>query len=165
MPASTVGRPGAPNGARQRVLLVTSPGGHLVQLKALEGWWQEHQRVWVTFDAADVRSALAGERIVAAHHPTTRNLLNLVRNTVLAFRLLRRDRPDLVVSAGAGVAVPFFWLAWLLGIRTVYLEVFDRIDSPTLTGRLCYPVATHFLVQWEEQRQFYPEGINVGTLL
>ena len=59
---------------------------------------------------------------------------NLVRNTVLALRVLRRDRPDVIVSSGAGVAVPFFVLGRLLGVPTVYLEVFDRIDCATLTG-------------------------------
>lgn len=168
MPVQPLGvRTGDSDGshASRRVLLATSPGGHLVQLQALEDWLRNHQRVWVSFDAADVRSALEGERLVAAYHPTTRNLWNLLRNTVLAFRLLRRHRPDLIVSAGAGVAVPFFWFAWAMGIPTVYLEVFDRIDSATLTGRLCYPVATHFLLQWEEQRRFYPDGVHVGCVL
>jgi beta-1,4-N-acetylglucosaminyltransferase len=70
-----------------------------------------------------------------------------------------------VVSSGAGVAFPFFLLAKLLGKRTVYVEVYDRIDSPTLTGRLCYPFSDLFLLQWEEQRRSYPKGQVIGSLL
>ena len=73
------------------------------------------------------------------------------RETTLAVRLVRRTRPDVVISAGAGVAVPFFVMARLLRIPTVYVEVIDRIDSRTLTGRLCRPLSTRFLVQWPEQ--------------
>ena len=69
------------------------------------------------------------------------------------------------VSTGAAVAVPFFVLGWLRRIPTVYLEVYDRIDSPTLTGRLCRPFARLFCVQWEEQRKFYPGSVVVGPLL
>jgi hypothetical protein len=42
-----------------------------------------------------------------------------------------------------------------LGIPTVYLEVYDRIDSRTLTGRLCRPFADLFCVQWAEQKALY----------
>ncbi len=73
-------------------------------------------------------------------------------------------RPDVVVSDGAGVAFPFFVVARLMRIPTVYLEVYDRIDSPTLTGRLCRPFSSLFLVQWEEQRQFYPGARVIGGL-
>ena len=78
---------------------------------------------------------------------------------------LRSYRPDVVVSSGAGVAFPFFLLAKLFGKRTVYVEVYDRIDSPTMTGRLCYPFSDLFLLQWEEQRRNYPKGRVIGSLL
>ena len=112
-----------------KVLFVCSSGGHLAQLHDLEPWWQHHERGWVTFDSVDATSLLVGERVIWAHHPTTRNLMNALRNLRLAFRLLRRDRPDVVISDGAGVAVPFFLVAKALRIATVYVEVYDRIDS------------------------------------
>ena len=71
----------------------------------------------------------------------------------------------MVVSTGAAVAVPVFYLARLMGIRTVYVEVYDRIDSATLTGRLCRPVADLFLVQWDEQLKLYPNALMIGQLL
>lgn len=148
-----------------RILLVGSSGGHLAQLVALRGWWREHDRRWVTFATADAVSTLPDETVAWAHHPTTRNVPNLLRNLVLAVRVLRDWRPDVVVSSGAGVAVPFFVLARLLGIRTVYLEVYDRVDSRTLTGRLVRPLTDLFLVQWPEQLRLYPGARLVGPLL
>lgn len=148
-----------------KVLLVCSSGGHLTQLYRLKPWWSEHERMWVTFAKADARSLLADEQVTWAFHPTTRNIPNLVRNLWLALRLLPGYRPDVIVSSGAGVALPFFVLGRLLRRRTVYLEVYDRIDSSTLTGRLCYPIADLFLLQWDEQRRCYPKGTVVGQLL
>lgn len=152
-------------GAPPRVLLVGSAGGHLAQLLRLRAWWSGLERTWVTFDKPDAVSLLAGEDVVWAHHPTTRNIPNLARNLVLAVRETRRLRPDLVVSTGAGVALPFFLVARVLRIPTVYVEVFDRIDSPTLSGRLCRPFATRFCVQWPEQQAFYRGSIVIGPLL
>jgi UDP-N-acetylglucosamine:LPS N-acetylglucosamine transferase len=100
-----------------------------------------------------------------AAFPTTRNIPNLFRNTWRAVRILWRERPDVVVSDGAGVGLPFVYVAWLLGIPTVYLEVYDRIELPSLTGRLVYPVVDAFGIQWEEQRRFFPKGIVVGRLI
>jgi UDP-N-acetylglucosamine:LPS N-acetylglucosamine transferase len=150
---------------REHVLLVASSGGHLAQLLALRPWWRERDRTWVTFGTEDARSQLDGERAVWAYHPTTRNLLNLVRNLSLAIRVMRRDRPDVVVSTGAAVAFPFFLVAKVMRVPTVYIEVYDRLDSPTLTGRLCRPITDLFCVQWEEQTRFYPRAQVIGSLL
>jgi UDP-N-acetylglucosamine:LPS N-acetylglucosamine transferase len=150
---------------RRRLLLVCSSGGHLTQLHALEPWWSKHDRMWVTFDKEDARALLEGERVIGAHHPTTRNVPNAVRNFMLARHVFDDYRPDLVVSTGAGVAVPFFLAARRFGARTMYVEVYDRIDSPTLTGRMCYPLSDLFLLQWPEQQRFYPRGKVIGSLL
>lgn len=147
------------------VLLVCSSGGHLAQLHRLESWWRVRDRAWVTFDTDDAVSLLRDEHVIWAHHPTTRNVINLVRNLGIAIREFRRRRWDVVVSDGAGVAVPFFLVARLLGIPTVYLEVYDRIDTLTLTARLCRPLTSLMLVQWEEQLRMYPEAEVTGPLL
>ena len=147
------------------VLLVASSGGHLAQLLALRPWYGGRDRCWVTFDTPDACSVLAGEEVVWAYHPTTRNIRNLLRNAALAARLLRRRTVDAVVTTGAGVALPFVVLARLRGIPTVYIEVYDRLDTPTITARLCRPFLSAMLVQSEEQRRLYPEATVVGHLL
>jgi len=146
-----------------RLLLVCSSGGHLAHLMRLRHWWEQYDRHWVTFDTPDAVAKLAGEDVTWAHHPTTRNGVNLVRNGVQAVRVLRRVRPDLIVSTGAGVAVPYFWLR-PRSIPSVYLEVYDRIETSTLTGRLCRPVTDLFLVQWPEQQLLYPSAVLLGAL-
>lgn len=131
-----------------RVLLVCSPGGHLQQMLALEPAWRDYERAWVTLPGADVSSLLAEEQVTIAHSPTNRNVKNLARNAGLAWRLLRRRRPDAILSTGAGLAVPFFVIGRLLGIRLVYVESVTRTESLSLSGRMVYPVASRFFVQW-----------------
>jgi hypothetical protein len=62
------------------------------------------------------------------------------------------------------VAVPFFYLGKLFGAKTLYIEVYDRIDKPTLSGKLVYPVTDCFVVQWDEMKQVYPKAINLGSI-
>jgi len=147
-----------------KVCLVGSSGGHLMHLYLLKPFWQNVERCWVTFDKEDARSLLEGERVYHCYYPTNRNLVNLVRNLWLTVKVLRREKPNLIISSGAAVAVPFFWLGKLSGAKTIFVEVFDRINHPTLTGRLVYPVADEFLVQWEEMKRFYPKAKNLGCI-
>ena len=98
------------------------------------------------------------------YFPTNRNLKNLIKNTFLAIRILRKERPDVIISSGAAVAVPFFYIGKLFGAKTVYIEVFDRIDKPTVTGKLVYPVTDKFIVQWAEMKKVYPKAINLGSI-
>jgi UDP-N-acetylglucosamine:LPS N-acetylglucosamine transferase len=148
-----------------KVLFVCSSGGHLAQLYRLRPWWERHERTWVTFGHPQAESLLAGERLITAFAPTTRNIPNALRNLRLAIAVIRAERPDVVISDGAGVAFPFFVVARLLRVRTVYLEVYDRISRPTMTGRLCYPLASLVLLQWPEQAASYPRGRVIGCLL
>lgn len=144
-----------------KICLACSSGGHLTHLYMLKPFWQDKDRFWVTFDKEDAKSLLEGERIISCYYPTNRNLKALIINTRLAWRLLREEKPDLIISSGAAIAVPFFYLGKLLGIKTMYIEIFDRINRPTL---FVYPVADRFIVQWEEMKQVYPKAINLGSI-
>jgi beta-1,4-N-acetylglucosaminyltransferase len=148
-----------------KICIACSSGGHLFQLYILKNWWINHKRVWVTFKKEDAISLLANEKTYFAYYPTNRNLKNLLKNTFLAWKILKKEKPDIIVSTGAGIAVPFFWVGKLLKIKTIYIEVFDRIFSPTLTGRLVYPVTDVFVLQWEEQKKFYHKGKVLGQIL
>lgn len=147
-----------------KVCLVGSSGGHLTHLYMLKPFWQDKERFWVTFDKEDARSLLKNEKMYSCHYPTNRNLKNLFRNTILAWKILRKEKPDLIISSGAAVAVPFFYLGKLFGAKLAYIEVFDRIDAPTMTGKMVYPITDTFIVQWEEMKKVYPKAINLGSI-
>lgn len=135
---------------RVDLLLVCSSGGHLLQLHALADAWRPFVRLWVSFDKSDVRSLLRDEKVVFAYGPTNRSAKNLLKNLWLAFSVIRRTRPKVILTTGAGVAVPFSWIGRLAGARVVYVESLTRIESPSLSCRLIRPVADRVYVQWPE---------------
>lgn len=147
-----------------KVCLVGSSGGHLTHLYMLKPFWIKHDRFWVTFDKEDTRSILKDERVYSCYYPTNRNIKNLIKNTFLAMKILRKEQPDILISSGAAVSVPFFYLAKLMGKKLIYIEVYDRIDKPTMTGKMVYPIVDKFIVQWEEQKKVYPKAINLGSI-
>ena len=149
---------------RADLLLVCSTGGHLIQLVALRDAWERFERAWVTFDKSDARSLLAEERVYFAHGPTNRSVKNLLRNLRVAWRVVRDVRPRVVVTTGAGIAVPFAWVARLRGATVVYVESLARIEGPSLSYRLIAPVAARRYVQWPELAQALPRTRFVGNV-
>lgn len=147
-----------------KVCLVGSSGGHLMHLYMLKPFWDNKDRFWVTFDKEDARSLLKGERRYPLYFPSNRSVKALIINTWRALKILPKEKPDLIISSGAAGAVPFFWLGKLWKAKTIYIEVFDRIDSSTLAGKLCYPVTDMFIVEWDEMKKVYPKAINLGSI-
>lgn len=148
-----------------KVLLVCSAGGHLQQMLALEPAWRGYDRAWATLPGTDVSSLLTEEDVTLGHSPTNRSVKNMLRNTVLAWRLLRRHRPDAILSTGAGLAVPFFLVGRLLRIRLVYVESVTRTESLSLSGRMVYRLADRFFVQWPRVAERFRRAEYAGGIL
>lgn len=147
-----------------KVCLVGSSGGHLTHLYMLKPFWRNKERFWVTFDKPDAQSLLADEKMYPCYYPTNRSLKGLIKNTVIAWKVLKKEKPDLIISSGAAVAVPFFYLGKLFGAKLIYIEVFDRIDASTLSGKMVYPIADMFIVEWEEMKKIYSKAVNLGSI-
>lgn len=146
-------------------LLVCSPGGHLLQMLSLEPSWSHLSVAWVTLRAPDSENLLAGQKVVFAHGPTNRSLGNLVRNLRVAWRVVRRRRPDVILSTGAALAIPFFLVGRLHGCRLVYVESLTRTRGLSLSGRVVYPLSDAFFVQWPEAARGLSRASSAGSLL
>ena len=89
---------------------------------------------------------------------------NMVPATIQALRILKRSKPDAIISAGPSLAIPLFWLARMMGIKTIFMESWVRVHHKSWAGRLVYPVSDLFLVQWESLKRVYPKAIFAGRL-
>lgn len=147
-----------------KICFVASAGGHLTHLYMLKQFWNTKERFWVTFDKEDARSLLKGENLYYAYYPSNRSIRALIINIWRALIILFKEKPNLIISTGAAPAIPFFVIGKLMWIKTIYIEVFDRIDSPTTTGKICYHLSDKFIVEWEEMKNVYPKAVNLGSI-
>jgi UDP-N-acetylglucosamine:LPS N-acetylglucosamine transferase len=148
-----------------QILLACSAGGHLLQLLALRDAWEEYSHLWITDDKSDARSLLRDEPVEFAYGPPNRHPANVARNVVMAWRVVRRHRPRVVLTTGAGTAVPFALIGRLHGARVVYVESITRMTSPSVSCRLIAPVADRVYVQWESLAPAVPRSHYAGTIL
>lgn len=137
-------------------MLICSTGGHFRAIQELKAFWETQDRIWITFYSPATDNILAGEKVYWAWSPTNRNLKNLVRNFFLACKVLLKERPSVVISTGAGVAVPFLILSKLLGSKTVFVESVTRVKQLSLSARLVLPFLDVLYVHWEQLKSLYP---------
>ena len=148
----------------RRILLVSSTGGVLLDLLALRPWWSRHDVSWVAVPGSDTREVLAGERVTWAEELTPRQPLALARAVVAARRHLRRDRIDLVVSAGTGVAVPYFLAARSAGVPAWWVETLNVLAGAGIAARVCARAGDLVLVQHSAMLADHPRALFVGEL-
>jgi UDP-N-acetylglucosamine:LPS N-acetylglucosamine transferase len=132
-----------------RICIVCSQGGHFTETLQIFEAFEGHEFFLVTHHSSREDEALAIARTYLMRNPGA-NLLLMMLTSILAIRILLCERPDCIVSLGAEIAVPFFYIGKLLRIKTIFIESWCRIDNLSLTGKLVYPVADHFWVQWPQ---------------
>jgi len=128
-----------------KICLVCSHGGHLTEMLHLMEAFEGHETIFVTYDSARTREL--------QHKYLLKNIgkspLRMASAVLSIFKILCKEKPNLIVSTGSEIAIPAFYLAKLLRIKTIFIESWTRVVQPSGTGRVVYPVSDVFLVQWE----------------
>jgi beta-1,4-N-acetylglucosaminyltransferase len=144
-----------------KICLVSSCGGHLAELRQLRPAYEVYPHFYVINDRIILPPDMAQRTYFISHAERD---LGQILNLWEALRILRRERPDVIMSTGAGPAVPFALWGKLFGIRILFIETIARIQAPSLTGRLMYRLADRFFYQWRGLAEHFPRGRYVGPL-
>jgi len=146
-----------------KICIVSSCGGHLTEVRAMQPAYARYPHFYVLNDKALLPVDMEGKTCFIAHSERDwRFFLNLWE----AFRILLRERPQVILSTGAGPAVPFALVGRLLfGCRVVFVETITRIQAPSMTARIMYWLAHDFFYQWESLARFFPRGRFGGPLV
>ena len=147
---------------KTKICIVSSCGGHLTEVRTLRPAYELYDHFYVLNDQVLLPEDMQGKTYFIRH--SERDLLFLV-NLWEAWKILRRERPSLILSTGAGPIVPFALAGKIFRIPTVFVETFSRVIDPSLSGRIMYYLADRFFYQWEELEQFYPKAIYGGPLV
>lgn len=149
-----------------KACFVASSGGHWEELMCLKPIADEHDTFYVTEMGGQAKdSSLRNVYLVPQINRRQKDFLwRFLRLMITAGRIMLRERPKVVITTGALISFPFCLYAKLLGAKVVYLETFARVNDRSLTGKLVYPIADLFLVQWESLLELYPKAKYVGGI-
>lgn len=147
-----------------KLLLVCNPGGHFSTMMGLKTFWSAYPREWVTYPKFDTLELSRNELVYWVEMQEARMLGKACINFTKALVILRKSQPDLVISTGASIAVPFLMASKLFGIRTLFIESITRSSNLSLTGKLLYNLVDEFYVQWPECVERYPKAQYRGIV-
>ncbi|MGE6375501.1 PssD/Cps14F family polysaccharide biosynthesis glycosyltransferase [Peribacillus muralis] len=153
-----------------KVALISSTGGHWTQLNNIINEFNSpKQNHFVELQLITEKNETNISRndikfLVQQDRKKIYFLFILIRNLIVSIFLFLKFRPDYVISTGAGVVLPYLFIAKIYGSKIIFIESYAKVNSPTITGRIVYRFADIFYVQWPSMLRFYPNGIYKGSL-
>ncbi len=148
---------------RPKLCLACSAGGHLSEMMQLKEFYSGYPHFFLAFRRSDTESLAKTERVFFARLPA-RNPLATMRCFFECMRIIRKEKPDIVLSTGADIGLIACVAGKLLGKKIVFIESFCRPEKPGISGRIAYIFADLFIYQWKELAGFYPRGIYGGSI-
>jgi UDP-N-acetylglucosamine:LPS N-acetylglucosamine transferase len=142
----------------RKICLVCTHGGHLTEMLQLIESLDGNDFFFITTES--MRTNHLSHKKYHVRNIQRWNPLSFVSAAFRIADVLRREKPDLVISNGAGIAVPAIAMARLLGIQTVFVESLCRVVRLSPTGMALLPLSDVFLVQWEELVDRYPNRVE-----
>lgn len=154
----------------KKVLFISSGGGHLCELLQLSDLLESYNSIVITEKEETSVNMLRELNTKCFFLLSARrnNLMifcfkNMV-NILLSFYYFIKIRPDIIITTGANTAVPMCYIGKLWHKKIVFIESYAVTSTRTLSGKLVYPIADLFLIQWESLHNLYPKSTYKGGL-
>jgi beta-1,4-N-acetylglucosaminyltransferase len=152
---------------RIKICIACSAGGHFSEALKATGDLT-YEKYYVTYRNALTERFSINNKVHFVTHPRhcffiLRAIL-FIRNFVESALILIKEQPNLIISTGADVAVATCIIGKLLGKKLIYIESGGYVTSKSLSGRLVYPFADLFIVQWEPALKNFPHAKYGGPL-
>ncbi len=153
---------------KKKVMFISSVGGHLTQMLNLKEIFDNYNYILVT-EKTDVTKNMKNQYNIkylkyGSRDYITRYVFIFTYNIIKSVILFLKYSPDVIVTTGTHTAVPMCYIGWFFKRKIIFIESFAKSKSPTLSGRLVYPIATTFIVQWKSMLKFYPKAKYLGGI-
>lgn len=146
-----------------KICIVSSCGGHLTELLCMSAAFSRYEHFYVINDHITLPVEMQDRSYFITH--AERNW-KVLYNFLEATRILRKERPDVILSTGAGPAVPFAIIGRVFfGTKVIFVETIARVSTPSLTGRIMYWLAHDFYYQWKTLAPHFPKGTYGGPVI
>ncbi len=154
----------------KKVMFISSTGGHLTELMQLKRIFSNYDYHIVT-EKTKINLAMKkeyGNRISFLTYGTKHNMITYAFifpiNCIHSLIKFIKYRPNVIVTTGAHTAVPMCYIAKLFRRKVIFIETFANIHTKTVSGRLVYPIADVFIVQWKSMLDLYPNATFGGWI-
>lgn len=154
----------------KKVLFIASTGGHLDELMQLKSMFNKYNYHIITEKDQTTKELKKqyNKKIDYLLYGTRSKIFSyifiFIFNIFKSIYLYLKIRPKYIVTTGTHTAVPICYIAKIFGSKIIFIETFANRKTKTLSGRLIYPIANLFIVQWEEMLKLYPKAVYGGMI-
>lgn len=153
----------------KRVLFIASTGGHLNELLQLKSLFKEYNSYLITEKTkSTIGLKQKYENVNYLVYGTKDHkfsyIFKFVYNCVKSLVLYIKIKPKVIVTTGTHTAVPMCYIGKIFRSKIIFIETFANCETKTLSGKLIYPIADTFIVQWESMLKLYPKAIYGGWI-
>ncbi len=155
---------------KRKVLFIASTGGHLNELMQLKTLFKKYDYHIVTENTKVDKSQKKKYRdrmsflIYGTKKYPISYIFKFIANSFISLYYFFKYQPEVIVTTGTHTAVPMCYIAKIFGSKVIFIETFANRTSGTVAGKLVYPIADTFVVQWEEMHKIYPKSVCWGWL-
>lgn len=152
----------------KKVLFISSTGGHLTELLQLAPLFQKYDSYIMTEKQKNnffLKEKYGKKKLFFMIPGTYTGFVNKIKypfilllNTIISFFVFIKLKPDCIVTTGAHNTVPMCFIAHKFHKKVIFIETFAALKSPTKAGLMVYKIANHFIVQWQNMKDFYPRA-------
>lgn len=151
---------------KKKVMFICSAGGHLTEMLKIDRLFKKYDYVLVT-EKNDISIKLKDKYNIdylmyGSRYYPFKYIFVFSYNFFKSIYLFFKYKPDLVYTTGAHTCVVMCYIAKLFKKKIIFVEVFDRINNPTLSGRMVHRIADTFIVQHEEMLEKYEHSKYIG---
>lgn len=148
-----------------KICFTCSAGGHLHELMLATEGIDKNNSYWIMYDSPHVRTFCRDKRHHFVMNTLPDNKMTWIVNALQSLWWLIVERPDVIISTGAGVSFPTMWLGKkLFRTKVIYIASAADVTQPARTPYRAYPIADLFLVQWKEMLDIFPNAKYIGIL-
>lgn len=155
---------------KKKVLFISSTGGHFNELMQLKPMFEKYDYHIITEKDKTNKDLVQQyeKKIYFLPYGTRSKIFSyIIKYFYLCMKtvfLYLKLRPKYIVTTGTHTAGPMCYLGKLFGSKIIYIETFANNNTKTVTGRLIYPIADLFIVQWKEMLKLYPKAVYGGSI-
>jgi len=158
-------------GAVTKILAILGKGGHTTQMiRLLEKMPKDFTYSYVICYEDPISEKKVDGKLYKVNMPSrerdsnSMKIIRTLRTIFQAIIVLMKDNPSVVVTAGPGVGAIFSYIGKLLRKKVIFIESWARVYSKSDSGKIVYPIADLFFVQWKEMEKVYRNAIYAGRL-
>ena len=149
---------------KREICIICSGGGHLTEALVATRGLNRELCAYITCMKPHTRGRLDDGAWDDIHDPHV-SLIGYTWNLLQSIRIYLKRRPKIIITTGAGLAIPFCLIGKALGAHLIFIESGARIYAPSRTGKLLYKYADKTYVQWEPLLKFFPNAEYGGLLI